>query len=179
MPEQKATLLVVLARHAEREYYVSLQDWQQPITPKGQRAANNLGERLRSQLFPKTKSGEDKISPVRLIFSSPFLRCKQTAAILMDYLEPKAGVHPVNALSLTTDEKALEAVRWTLKTVAANLETGCLVFVGHQPELTAISRSLCGRGIELKKAEAIGLEIEIHNGMWIVGSASLIWKIKG
>jgi phosphohistidine phosphatase SixA len=181
MQGHEAKLLLILVRHAEREYFVSLQDWQQPLTAKGQRNAHNLGEKLQRELLPKAKKGDtgEVVSPLRLIFTSPFLRCKQTAAILMDYLKPKAGVHEVEALGLTPDEDGVEACRWVLNTIASNLETDCLMLVGHEPELAAISYRLCGTALRLKKSEAALLEIPSKDGLWSVGSAKVLARIKG
>ncbi len=174
-------LLVLLVRHAEREYYSTLQDWQQPITPKGLRSAHSLGEKLRHELINRNGPPPDgqENPAISIIFCSPFLRCKQTTDVLASYLSPKAGIHSAEALSLTPDEEALVAVRWTLKVLSSNLEAGTIILVGHEPELAAISQRLCGTSLILKKAEAAALELEAKNGLWQVGSARLLWRIKG
>ncbi|MEI6044260.1 MAG: histidine phosphatase family protein [Chloroflexota bacterium] len=175
MQTQKSTLLLLLVRHAEREYFTDRPDWEQPLTAKGQRTAQVLGENLQSRLATEITSP----SGSAIIFTSPFLRCQQTAEILATYLKPKAGVHKAEPLSLTPNEAAPEAVRWTLTLLASNLEAGSLVLVGHQPELAAISESLCGSLLLLKKCEAAALRLEAKAGLWQVGQANLLWRLKG
>lgn len=173
-------LLVILVRHAEREYNPALRDWQQPLTHKGQRNAAELGRKLRLQLQHEVTAPDGEEScPVRIIFTSPFLRATQTAELLAAYLKPKAGVHPAEPLSLTPDEEAPEAVRWALSTISSNLDVGCIMLVGHEPELAAISERLCGKPLHLKKSEAVAFEVEAAGGFWQVGQARVAWKMKG
>lgn len=180
MKDGTATLLAILVRHAEREYFPNLRDWQQPLTEKGRRSAIELGRKLQHQLQREVSVSEgDESCPVRIIFTSPFLRCKQTAELVAAYVKPKAGVHPTEPLSLTPDEEAHEAVKWALATLSSNLDAGCIMLVGHEPELAAISDRLCGKPLHLKKSEAVAFEIKAEGGFWQVGQAKIGWKIKG
>jgi len=163
-------LLVVLARHAERDYIANLPDPEQPLTQKGQRTAYALGEKLAQRLTN---------TPVPFVFSSPYRRCQQTAHLLATYLSPKAGVRSVDSLAVSPDEQASEAVGWTLRLLASNLEAGCLVLVGHQPEILVISQRLSGTALLLRPGEAAGLELSPKDGLWQVGTAQLLWRLKG
>ncbi len=175
MQSASSKLLLVLVRHAEREYLNGVPDREQALSYKGQHSCHALGPKLQKQITSEVSSE----NPVSVIFTSPFRRCQQTAALLTAYLQPRAGMHPVDALAVGQDESGQAAVRWTLNLLASNLETGCIVLVGHQPELLAISRSLGETALALKNCEAAGLELEAKAGLWQVGTARLLWRIRG
>ncbi len=175
-PGKTGLVNIVLIRHGEREFIINLPDQDQPLSNTGKRNVDALGQKIKKNLLELQKEQDEKSpGPVPIIFSSPFLRCFQTAQILAHYLKPRAGVHSVDTLMPTSPG----AVRWALNLVSSNLEAGCLVIVGHQPELALISEKLGGKQLQLKNSEAVAFMIEARGGLWEVGKSGLLWRVKG
>jgi broad specificity phosphatase PhoE len=84
---QRRRLTVIIVRHGERLDYVHRaagknwcqanpkQPWNPPLTEKGLSMATQLGAALRQNIMP-----ELGLPPIRAVYTSPFLRCRQTAA---------------------------------------------------------------------------------------------------
>ena len=78
---------VIVVRHGERLDYVQRaagknwcqanpeQPWNPPLTEKGLDMAQELGAALKDKILP-----ELRLPPIGAIYTSPFLRCRQTAA---------------------------------------------------------------------------------------------------
>jgi phosphohistidine phosphatase SixA len=175
MKPHHASTLIVLVRHAERDFVRSRPDWQQPLTQRGQKTAGSLGAKLYWMLNPAGDSSEEHLT--RIIFSSPYLRAWHTARLIGGYLHPKAGVREAELLAPGSEG----TLRWVLETVSLNLGSGPLVFVGHKPDLAEIAAALCQNcRLELDEGEAACFElVESNNGFWQIGSGHLLWRIKG
>jgi phosphohistidine phosphatase SixA len=167
---------VILVRNSTWNMDGRLPVWEQQLSPKGMRMAQSLGFKLR-QLLAVPPLSPDTVSLTRIIFCGPDVRCQQTAAQLSYFLNPKAGVHPVEHLALT----APGAVRWAMGTITANLGTECFTIVGHLPELNPICQELCHETrVELKECEAACFGLDTgSSGLWQVGSARLLWRAHG
>jgi len=171
------TTLVILVRHAEREFVPKVPDDLQGLTPKGRKQSQSLGAKLLQAISePNSLSPLNPLS-TSIIFSSPALRCMQTSQILGNFLHPQAGVQPAKELMVTSTA----VCSWSLAVIGANLGIPCLVLVSHKPELFELSTRLYpGRPLELKEAEAVGIEVSAAgNGMWQVGTGKLLWRVKG
>mmetsp|Transcript_26826 Transcript_26826/g.63051 ORF Transcript_26826/g.63051 Transcript_26826/m.63051 type:complete len:340 (+) Transcript_26826:59-1078(+) len=80
-------ITVVVVRHGERLDYShraagknwcqanSRRPWDPPLTQRGLNMAIQLGTALRDRILP-----EKDLSPISAVYSSPFLRCRETAA---------------------------------------------------------------------------------------------------
>ena len=78
---------VVVVRHGERLDYVQRaqgknwcqanpeQPWNPPLTDEGVEMARALGTALKEKILP-----EMRMAPIAAVYTSPFLRCRQTAA---------------------------------------------------------------------------------------------------
>ena len=86
-------LYVVVARHGERWDYLQKdagkgeewirqadRPWDPPLSPRGLQQASRLGHHLSKKLF------ELKLPDVACVYSSPFLRCRQTACQAIEAL---------------------------------------------------------------------------------------------
>ncbi len=169
--------LVILVRHADREFVPKVPDDLQGLTPKGRKQSQSLGAKLLQVISaPASQTPQTPLSTT-IIFSSPALRCMQTAQILGNFLHPQAGVQPAQELIVTSPS----VVSWSLGVIGANLGIPCLVLVSHKPELFELSTRLCsGNPLELKDAEAAGIEVATTgNGMWQVGMGKLLWRVRG
>ncbi|NWJ46613.1 MAG: histidine phosphatase family protein [Chloroflexi bacterium] len=175
MNSANSETLVVLIRHAEYELPYPAGDSMRPLTQHGKRSVQILGNGLVKNLPPI--HFEDTLAYTRIIFTSPFLRAATTARLLSTQLNPIAGVHEVDELALQSPN----VVNWSLKTIVANLGVESLVFVSHMPELNAIGQRLkTDLKLDLQLCEAACLSISPNAlGFWQVGSAQLLWKIKG
>lgn len=88
-------LFVVVARHGERWDYIQRdagnnwiatapRPWDPPLSPNGFKQATRLGDHLFSKL---TK--DLQLPPISAVYSSPFLRCRQTACQVVEALRNK------------------------------------------------------------------------------------------
>jgi broad specificity phosphatase PhoE len=93
----KSKVYVVVARHGERWDYVQRdagkgrewiqsteRPWDPPLSPIGLKQAARLGQHLSDKLH------ELKLPPISAVYSSPFLRCRQTACQAAEALNAKA-----------------------------------------------------------------------------------------
>jgi broad specificity phosphatase PhoE len=93
---QRRRLTVIIVRHGERLDYVHRsagknwcqanpeQPWNPPLTEKGLSMATQLGAALRQNILP-----ELGLPPIRAVYTSPFLRCRQTAAGIIQGMSPE------------------------------------------------------------------------------------------
>ncbi len=141
--------LILLIRHAEREYRDDRQDSQQVLTAKGQLTAQKLGQKLALRLQAEGR----KIS---LILTSPYARALQTAELVALPL----GLSPSQIQSFEPLRPEPEgSVDGSLERVLTAAPDDVAV-VGHGPDLAELSHRLCGLPIELKKAHALAIEYD-------------------
>lgn len=154
-------MLIILARHADRETLPTRPDREQVLTEKGIQQSVQLGQALDRRLG--VLGGH-----VSLILTSPYERAVQTAQLVAQEMGlPPESVQSLQALAPDA-EGSVDA------TVQAINEAGQhgLILVGHGPDLAELANRLCGQAIELKKAHSLGIErdTERHVGrlVWLV-----------
>lgn len=116
-----------LLRHAEAADIIP--DAERPLTPKGRRDAEALGSLLRRQ---------DARPPIE-VWSSPYLRARQTAEALVAQAGWSVAVEPHEGLTPYDDSAAL------LSELAEHEDD--LLIVGHNPHLAMLAGYLLG-GVE-------------------------------
>lgn len=154
-------MLIILARHADRETHPSVPDSEQVLTEKGIQQAVQLGQALDRRLG--VQGGH-----VSLILTSPYQRAVQTAQLMAQEMGlPPESVQTLQALA----PDAEGSVDTTFQAITGTDLYGVIV-VGHGPDLAALADRLCGQAIELKKAHSLGIErdTERHVGrlVWLV-----------
>jgi phosphohistidine phosphatase len=154
-----------LLRHglaAERGAPGFTNDAGRPLTPKGRRQLRKISAALKQMDLQ-----------LDLIFSSPFLRAKQTAEIVAAGLKLKKRLKFSNALAPGGNAAILFRQLERMKPLPENL-----LLVGHEPDLSRlISLLVTGRtdaGFALKKGGLCKLEVEkLHAGK----CATLAWLL--
>jgi len=129
---------------------MGLSDGERPLTEKGRRRTRSAAAGLKRVL------GDDRVD---FVISSPLLRARQTAELLLPYLEP-APMEETDVLEPGLDPADLDA--W----LRERRSTERLVLVGHEPDLSGwVSWGLSRkreRFMSLKKAGACLLEFPGH-----------------
>jgi phosphohistidine phosphatase len=137
-------------------------DSERPLTPKGKRQLRQIAAAMKKMDLR-----------FDLILSSPFLRAKQTAAIIVESLILKKQPGFSDALTPDGNPKALIRQLNELKPVPENV-----LLVGHEPYLSQLIALLTagetGMAIGLKKGGLGKLEVEsLHDGR----CATLVWLL--
>jgi phosphohistidine phosphatase len=154
-------MLIILARHADRETRKDRADAEQVLTAKGAEQAIHLGQALARRLSVQGRA-------IALILTSPYQRAIQTAQLMAQGLGlPPESVKILDALAPDM-EGSVEAAMQVVNEVAQD----GLVVVGHGPDLAAMARQLCGQAIELKKANSMGVEKNPETGV-----SRLLWLV--
>ncbi len=159
---------LLIVRHAialEREEWAKLSndDRERPITEEGAKKMKKSASGLQKILGDEPSS----------IISSPLLRAKQTAELLLQRM-PSAALDETESLAPDQDPETF--VKY-LRTFAAP-STKLIACVGHEPHLNRliawlISKSRNGIG-EMKKGGACLVEFDREIG---AGKANLIWLL--
>lgn len=140
-------MLIVLIRHAEREYRPDREEAKQVLTPKGIETATRLGQKLAQRLQAEERT-------VSRILTSTYERASQTAALIAPHLGLSLeDIEPLAALQTEPDGSVEASVGPVLAAAAG----GVAVF-GHGPDLAELSRRLGGQPVELKKSQALAIE---------------------
>ena len=96
----RSRLTLVIVRHGERLDYAHraagknwcganpAQPWNPPLTQRGLSMAMQLGAALREEILPDLGA-----PPVSAVYTSPFLRCRQTAAAIVQGMSSKSIGH--------------------------------------------------------------------------------------
>ncbi len=154
-------MLIILARHADRETRHEQTDAAQVLTAKGLEQAVHLGQALSRKLHMQGRA-------VSLVLTSPYQRTIQTAQLLAQELGlPPESVQILDALAPDMEGSVEVAMQ-----VVTGLDRAGVIMVGHGPDLAAMARQLCGQGIELKKAHSMGVDKNLETGesrlLWLV-----------
>ena len=143
-------MLIYLVRHAiaiDREPSGLFSDRARPLTSKGIKKMQRIARALR-------RLG---VSPGE-IWSSPFVRARQTAEILRENLEPMPTVEIVESL---IPGSPAEAVIAQLRASQRRFES--IALVGHQPDLGELAGKLLGtiRGttLQIRKGGVVCIRI--------------------
>ena len=137
-------------------------DSERPLNPKGERRLHSAAAAMK-----KLELSFD------LILSSPFIRAKQTAEIVVGELKLKQGIEFFDGLVPGGNPKALIHTLNGLKPTPGNV-----LLVGHEPYLSRlISLLVSGHAdavIEMKKGGLCKLEVvELQHGQ----CARLVWLL--
>jgi phosphohistidine phosphatase len=157
-----ANIELYIVRHGlAGEHGTYANDNERPLTEDGKKKTRQVAKRLR-----------DLALHFHLILTSPLVRAKQTADILMDAgLADKLDAEDF----LAPDGKIEDWITWLQSW--QHPETPCLAIVGHEPNLSTWTELLLwgeAKGsIELKKAGVIGLSLPDEGSP--IGKSTLFW----
>ena len=130
-------MLLYLVRHAwafERDEDRFPDDRQRPLTPKGIRRFRRVARRL-------VRRG---VRPT-LVATSPLVRCRQTADLLVEQLPQDVQLEEVDALTPGSDLD--RALAWAHeKLTGHDLGIAEVAWVGHSPDVEELCARLIGDG---------------------------------
>ena len=134
-------------------------DAERPLTDDGKRRFRKVVDAL----------GERGFAP-RLVVTSPYVRARQTADILVERLKSTPELQVLDALQCGSDLDA--ALRWT----AARTESE-IAWVGHMPDVAVMTAALVGDGaaaFDFSKGAVAAVDFE---GPPAVGAGVLRWFV--
>ena len=119
---------LLLLRHAKSSWDdPSLEDFDRPLAPRGEKAAPLMARYLKKQgLRPN------------LVLCSPAARARQTWTLVARSLGDKIAVNELRGLYLSPPGRLLEAVR------RAPDAATCVMLVGHNPGMEHLAMALAG-----------------------------------
>lgn len=126
--EKEAMKRLLLVRHAASDSEHGLPDHERPLSARGRKDATTMGERLNAQgIVPDA------------ILSSPAVRARTTAEII-------AAALNIDRDKVVVDNRIYASSAGKLLDIIQNLdqESGCLMMVGHNPELTELAVRFSG-----------------------------------
>jgi phosphohistidine phosphatase len=154
-------MLIILARHADREEIPTIAENEQVLTEKGIEQAVQLGQALSRRVGIQG-------AEISLVLTSPYLRAIQTAQLMAQEL----GLPPESVQTLPALAPDVEgSVDLTAQAITEVKATGIIV-VGHGPDLAELAQRLCGQAVTLKKAHSLGIERDPVRGI-----GRLVWLV--
>jgi phosphohistidine phosphatase len=153
-------MLLYIVRHAwaeERDAARFPNDDLRPLTGEGKRRFAKMVGRLVNGGFRPT-----------LVATSPLVRCRQTADIMLKHLTNEAKLVELDALRPGSD--LAELIRWT-----AEQQDDAIAWVGHAPDVTDLAAALIGDGaaaIRFVKGATAAIEFA---GELAAGNGELNW----
>jgi phosphohistidine phosphatase len=142
-----------LLRHAEAEAHGTRRDSERRLTERGERQARTAGIAL-SRIGVKFEA----------VLFSPKVRARDTAELAAEAWSPqqrkRLRAYPALAGGFDAGQ-ALDALR----SVAAD---GCLLLVGHEPDLSSAAGDLTGGRLDLKKGGVAAVRLEGSGGELLV-----------
>ena len=132
-----------LLRHGEAVPHGTRPDFQRELTEKGERQSRAAGAAL-------ARLG------VRLdaIYTSPKVRAADTARLAAQELGLDARPEPVDAVAGGFDASDLRDL------LTAHRDGGCVMVVGHEPDLSQLVHDLTGGRVDFKKGGLAELRVE-------------------
>ncbi|HEY5312902.1 MAG TPA: phosphohistidine phosphatase SixA [Pirellulales bacterium] len=143
-------------QHGDPEYP---DDSLRPLTAKGEKRFRRVAKRLAKRGF----------APCH-VATSPLVRCRQTADILMDHLDSQAQLTVLNELAPGARLEAL--LPW-----ARQQPSGDLAWVGHAPDVSQWIAALIGSAAghaDMDKGAVAAIEFD---GAPEVGAGTLRWLV--
>jgi phosphohistidine phosphatase len=154
---QENDIFVVLLRHGIAEEKGHKEDSERRLTKKGIEAMEEIAPSLLS-FFPKAEK----------LYSSPLIRCVETAAIVEEAFGGSLAIE-------TTDALVPGATAHALRQLIAASGARRLICVGHEPTLSSMMLHLTQMSadddIELKKGGCYGIRISAD------GNGRLEWML--
>ncbi len=152
-----------LIRHAEAASQGQggvTEDADRPLTPKGEDQARKLGKGLEHEGFRPS-----------IVVSSPLLRARQTADLIVGALKPPAPDVKIN------EDLAPDGKRRRLCRFLEGLGAEKIALVGHQPDLGELAGWLIGsRKVEIDIAKA-GVACIVCEDTPSKGDGKLVWLV--
>ena len=142
-----------LLRHAEAEPHGSRRDAERRLTERGERQARAAGIAL-------ARIG---VSFDAILFS-PKVRARQTAELAADALSAQQREGLAEHAPLAGGFDASQA----LDAMSHAGAGGCVLLVGHEPDLSLLAGELTGARIDLKKGAVAALRLEGSGGELVV-----------
>jgi phosphohistidine phosphatase len=132
-------------------------DSQRPLTPEGRERYDEVVKSLVKRGFAP-----------RRIATSPYVRCRETAELLAERIEPSPSIDELEALEPGSDIEA--AIHWTNDLGGAD---AC--WVGHNPDVELFAAALVGDGsAQIRFAKGAVAAIEFDEEVF-VGGGQLYW----
>ena len=116
-------------------------DAERPLSDKGRKQSNRLGEHLSAIGFKAD-----------LFLTSPKVRAAETAEMVADPLKTKVAIDERLAGSLDVD--VVEAI------LSDAGDPGRVVIVGHDPDFSELLSTLAGAELEMKKGALASVEVD-------------------
>jgi len=136
-------------RHATAADAGATSDALRPLTEQGRQEARNAGKALR-----------ERGTEIAVVLSSPRLRARETAELVVEGLGTKIAIEVREALNCGATAAAyLGEIR---------AQNGPLLLVGHNPEMSAFAGAIAGRPVSFRPATLCAIDLEGE-------SASLTW----
>ncbi len=155
-------MLLYIVRHAEAGQHGDPRwpdDSLRPLTPKGRKRFSRLVKKLVRRGFAPT-----------LVATSPLVRCRQTAQVLIERLDGQPKLLELNELAPGGELAAL--VSWTRDQSESDV-----AWVGHAPDVDRLTAGLIGSGFSnfrFAKGAIAALEFE---GEITPGHGELRWLV--
>jgi phosphohistidine phosphatase len=133
---------IYLMRHASAADPGGTPDALRPLTEQGRREAREAGEALR-----------DREAGIAIVLSSPRLRARETAELVVEGLGRPLNVEVRETLSCgATGQVYLDEIR--------SQSAGQLLLVAHNPELSAFASALVGQAISFRPSTVCAIDME-------------------
>lgn len=143
---EKGQRFLVLLRHGiAEERNMTKADGERELTEEGHRRMKEIARGLR-KLLPKAEA----------IYSSPLVRCRQTADWVARAFDESIDVQ-------TTEALAPDAEVAAFRELVAGISARRAILVGHEPTLTRFMLDLTAMkadGLELKKGGCYGVRVD-------------------
>lgn len=128
-------------RHATAADPGGTPDALRPLTEQGRQEAREMGRALR-----------ERGVALAVILSSPRLRARESAELVVEGFGTKVGVEVREALTCgATSAAYLHEIR---------AQEGPVLLVGHNPEISAIASGLVGQAISFRPATLCAIDLE-------------------
>jgi phosphohistidine phosphatase len=142
-----------LLRHAEAEPHGTRQDAERRLTERGERQSRAAGIAL-ARLGVKFDA----------VLFSPKVRARQTAELAAEAWSAQQRKRMREYAPLASGFDAQQA----LEVLAEVSQNGCLLLVGHEPDLSRVAGELTGGRLDLKKGGVAGVRLDGPGGELLV-----------
>lgn len=138
---------LLMMRHAKSSWKdTSLPDTDRPLNDRGRKAAPKMGRLLKRQKFP-----------IDCVICSSAVRARQTAALVIEKLKSPPAVSYRDELYGATPASMAKVLSETDEGI------GCVLLIGHNPELEEFLAQLTGAAHEFPTAAVAQLELDISD----------------
>jgi len=142
-----------LLRHGEAEPHASGRDAERRLTERGERQARAAGIAL-ARIGVKFDA----------VLFSPKVRARQTAELAAEAWRPQQRKRLREHAPLASGFDAAQA----LEAIHGAGADGCLLLVGHEPDLSGVAGELTGARLDLKKGGVAALRLDGPGGELVV-----------